>query len=38
MFSNQFSEANFQDLLKAISAAGSAIFLFIKFFNDIIGS
>lgn len=37
MFRFKFTEANFQDLVKAISVAGTAIFLFIKLYNDVTG-
>lgn len=37
MFKFKFTEANFQDLMKAITIAGTAIFLFVKLYNDVTG-
>lgn len=37
MFNFKFSEENFQDLVKAISVAGTAIFLFVRLYDDVTG-
>lgn len=37
MFKFKFTEANFRDLVKATSVAGTAIFLFIKLYKDVKG-